>query len=459
MSVEKVFGMSVSGSLSHVWPASARINDDGALEMGHVPVSELTSKFGSPLYVIDEDLVRERARHIRDTFVEAAHSVGAQAEIYYAGKALLTAEVARWMYQEGLRIDVASAGEMIIAMAGGVPASALGLHGNNKSPEEISRAIVAGIGSIVIDSPFELERVALAAAAAGVTQAVRLRVNSGVHAHTHEFLATAHEDQKFGVSFDIAEDLVERIREHSHLEFLGLHCHIGSQIFEAGGFAESAARLLELHARLSVAGTVPELNLGGGFGIAYVDEDAPLTIDVIAREIVDTVKKTCDSFGIPVPTLVFEPGRWIVGPAGITVYTVGTVKSVQLNDGRVRHYVSVDGGMSDNARPALYGARYSSRIANRSSSVPSTLSRVSGKHCESGDILIDEAQLPGDVRPGDVLAVAATGAYCYSLSSTYNAIPRLPIVAVSGGRAREIVRRETEADLLSRDLGVVKETQ
>lgn len=437
-----------------IWPAHATLTERGEVEIAGVSVSALTAQFGTPLYVLDEAEVRARATRIREVFSAAAERIGGSAKVYFAGKALLTAEVARWMAEAGLGVDVASGGELAIALAGGVPAERIGLHGNNKSQAEIDRAVAAGVGSLIIDSPIEIERIAESAARAGAVQSVRLRVNSGVHAHTHDFLATAHEDQKFGVSIEAAPALVARIRELPQLNFLGLHCHIGSQIFDAGGFAESARRLLTLQRELLAGGPVPELNLGGGFGIAYTVADEPTPIEQIADLIADEVAAVCTELNIPVPVLAFEPGRWIVGNAGITLYEVGTVKPVQLEDGRERHYVSVDGGMSDNARPALYAAEYTARIVGRASSQPNVLSRVAGKHCESGDVLVSEAQLPADVAPGDLLAVAATGAYCSSLSSNYNALLRPALVAVADGRARLIVRRETEADLLARDLGV-----
>ena len=302
--------------------------------------------------------------------------------------------------------------------------------------------MAAGVGAIIIDSEVEIERVADAAARAGRVQRVRLRVNSGVHASTHEFLATAHEDQKFGVSLDRAVELGTRIRSHASLDLLGLHCHIGSQIFDSAGFAESAERLLAAHAELAAVSPLPELNLGGGFGIAYTSADDPTPIEEIALGIAEAVASGCRAHGVPVPKLAFEPGRSIIGPAGITLYTVGTVKPVPI-EGGWRHYASVDGGMSDNARTALYGADYSARIASRVSDAPPALFRVAGRHCEIGDIVVDAEYLPHDVAPGDLLAVAATGAYCWSLASNYNHVPRPAVVAVRDGVApRHRARRD-----------------
>ncbi len=445
-----------------LWSESVERNPDGVLCVGGVAVTDLVRDFGTPLYVIDEAEARDRAARIRTVFSEAFATIGSGVTVYYAGKAFLSTEVARWMHAAGLRIDVASGGELAVALAAEVPGELIGLHGNNKSVAEIERAVAARVGTIVIDSAVEVERVATAAAAAGIVQRVRLRVNSGVHAHTHEFLATAHDDQKFGTSLSGAPSLVAAIRAHESLEFVGLHCHIGSQIFESGGFLESARRLLTLHAELLVDGPVPELNLGGGFGIAYTSADCPTDIHIIATEMARVVEETCRSLSIEVPHICIEPGRWIVGTAGLTLYTVGTTKSVSVEtpDGSVaqRLYVSVDGGMSDNARPSLYGANYAVRIASRTSSAEPALVRVAGKHCESGDILVNADYLPGDVTVDDVVAIPATGAYCFSLASNYNYLARPAVVAVLAGRARVIVRGETEHDLLARDAGIERTT-
>ncbi|MFF9563150.1 diaminopimelate decarboxylase [Leifsonia sp. NPDC014704] len=432
--------------------------DAAELVVGGLAASELAARFGTPLYVIDEEDARARAVEVREAFDRAFAEIGTAAKVYYAGKAFLSIEVARWMSDAGLNVDVCSGGELAVALAAGVDPERIGFHGNNKSLAEIDQAVEAGIGAIIIDSVQEIGRVAAAAVRHGVVQSVRLRVNSGVHAHTHAFLATAHEDQKFGIALEHATEAVALIRSHASLAFRGLHCHIGSQIFGADGFAESAARLLTLHKELLAGGDVPELNLGGGFGIAYTSADDPAPIGELARRIAETVAAGCEELDIPAPVVAFEPGRSIIGTAGLTLYTVGTTKDVPVafqDDGEtaVRRYVSVDGGMSDNARPALYGADYSARIANRVSQAAPALVRVAGKHCESGDIVVDAEYLPGDVEPGDLLAVPATGAYCWPLSSNYNHIGRPPVVAVRDGEARVIVRGETIEDLLARDAG------
>jgi diaminopimelate decarboxylase len=269
-------------------------------------------------------------------------------------------------------------------------------------------------------------------------------------------LATAREDQKFGIALVDVPDMVEKIRSHSQLKFLGLHSHIGSQIFVVDGFVAAAERLLDVHAKLLAGGDVPELNLGGGFGISYTQADRPLPLDEMAGRITTAVAQKCEQLGIPVPALAFEPGRVIAGPAGVTIYSVGTLKDVHVTDqgaAASRKYVSVDGGMSDNIRSALYEAEYSAAIASRSSDAEATLSRVVGKHCESGDIVVRHALLPADVSVNDLLAVPATGAYCFSLSSNYNYLPRPAVIAVKGGAARVLIRAETERDLLNRDAG------
>jgi diaminopimelate decarboxylase len=437
-----------------VWPASAARDSDGALLLAGLSATALAQTYGTPLLVIDEDEVRTRARAFRRAFDHAAADHGTTAQVYYAGKAFLCTTIARWVVDEGLRVDVCTGGELEVALAAGVAPAAIGFHGNNKSTAELQRAVDVGVGSIIVDSDIEIERLSAITARTGAVQRVFVRVISGVHAETHDFLATAHEDQKFGFPLPEAEKAVARIREIPGLEFAGLHCHIGSQIFGVAGFRESASRVLELHATLLEGGPVPQLNLGGGFGIAYTRVDDPTPIDELAAEIVAAVAQGCDARGIAVPALSFEPGRAIVGTAGVTLYEVGTTKDVAVESGAVRRYISVDGGMSDNARPALYGAQFSARLASRVGDGSPQLSRVVGKHCESGDIVVDHEYLPADLVPGDLLAVPATGAYCVSLASNYNHVPRPPVIAVRDGESRVIVRGETIDDLLARDAGI-----
>lgn len=434
-----------------IWPRGAKRLNTGELELGGVPVSELTAQFGTPLYVIDEDEFRTRAKRVKSAFDEAAKAIGSTAKVYYAGKVFLAGAVVRWVDELGLNVDVSSAGELALALASGIDPKKIGLHGNNKSLSEIGRAVSAGVGAIVVDSEIEIERIAAAAGAQERVQPVRLRVNTGVHAHTHEFLATAREDQKFGIAMGDVPALVAKIRESNNLEFLGLHSHIGSQIFSPEGFVEAAKRLITLHAELLKSGPVPELNLGGGFGINYTDADDAPEIGDFAGLITAAVQAECESHGVEVPALAFEPGRAIAGPAGVTLYTVGTIKDVNV-EGSVRKYVSIDGGMSDNMRTALYQAAYTVRLASRASSADQALVRVVGRHCESGDIVVRDDYLPSDVSNGDTLVVAATGAYCFSLGNNYNFLTRPPVVAVRSGKARLIVRGETEADLFDRDV-------
>jgi diaminopimelate decarboxylase len=433
-----------------VWPRGAARTASGALSIAGADATALAAEFGTPLYVIDEADARGRASGIKRAFDDAFRT---EVKVYYAGKAFLCTEVARWVTDAGLNIDVCSGGELAVALAAGVDPARLGMHGNNKSHAEIDRCVELGVGAIVLDSVVEVERVAEAARRHGRVQNVRLRINSGVHASTHEYLATAREDQKFGIPLADAPDVVAQIRAHDTLRFLGLHSHIGSQIFESDGFAEAARRLLIVHAQLLEGGNVPELNLGGGFGIAYTSADVVTPIESIAADFARVVTSECASLGIPVPVIAIEPGRAIIGPSTVTLYEVGTTKPVLVGDA-TRLYVSVDGGMSDNVRPALYAADYSVRLANRVSDADPALVRIAGKHCESGDIVVHADYLPGDVAPGDLVAVPATGAYCWALASNYNYLGRPAVVAVRDGGARVIVRRETEADLLSRDTGV-----
>lgn len=443
-----------------VWSRNAVRDEDGELAIAGLGVRELVEHFGTPVYVVDERDARERAREIKRAFDEAFEEIGTSVGVYYAGKAFLATEVVRWMDEEGLGVDVASRGELAVALAGGIDPRRIGVHGNNKSEAQLDEAVAVGVGSIVIDSEIEIERVAEAAARHGVVQPVRLRINSGVHASTHEYLATAHEDQKFGVTIADAPRLVAAIRAQPSLAFLGLHSHIGSQIFEAEGFAAAARRLLGLQAVLREGGEVPELNLGGGFGIAYTSADDPLPLAEIALRMARALAETAAEVGVPIPRLAIEPGRAIIGPSTTTLYRVGTVKPVTVEHSDtlpvVRTYVSVDGGMSDNLRTALYRAEYSARIAGRTTDAAPVLARVAGMHCEAGDIVVRDEYLPGDVQPGDLLAVPATGAYGWAMSSNYNWVPRPPVVAVRDGEARVIMRGETIDDLLSRDPGVGK---
>ncbi|WP_445257991.1 diaminopimelate decarboxylase [Nocardioides aurantiacus] len=438
----------VNALVPQLWSRTAR-KVDGVLEVGGVRLPDLVAEHGSPAYVLDEADFRSRARDFHDGF--------AGFDVYYAGKAFLCTEVARWIEQEGLHLDVCTAGELAVAERAGFPMDRVELHGNNKSVGELRRALELGVGRVVVDSFHEITRLAALAAETGLTARVMVRVTPGVEAHTHEYIATAHEDQKFGFSISSGDamEAVRLIRDTDGLELRGLHCHIGSQIFDTSGFEVATRRVLALHRRIAEETGVqlPELDLGGGFGIAYTTQDDPADPARLAAEIRTIVTEECAARGLEVPRLSVEPGRAIVGPSMCTVYEVGTVKAVELDGGAVRTYVSVDGGMSDNIRTALYDADYSCTLASRSSDAPVLLSRVVGKHCEAGDIVVKDEFLPGDLAPGDLVAVPGTGAYCRSMASNYNHAPRPAVVAVRDGASRVVVRRETLDDLLLTDVG------
>ncbi|MEV4626178.1 diaminopimelate decarboxylase [Micromonospora sp. NPDC049523] len=435
----------VNALVPQLWPRTVTRDADGELTVGNLRIGALTKMFGTPIYVLDEEDLRSRCRDFRAAFPGE--------DIFYAGKAFLCKAVVRIIAEEGLFLDVCSGGELAVALAADMPAERIGFHGNNKSVSELSRALDAGVGRIIVDSFDEIDRLTELARERGVRPRVLIRVTVGVEAHTHEFIATSHEDQKFGFSLagGAAAAAAFRILDDDVLELRGLHSHIGSQIFDTSGFEVSARRVLSLQAQIRDARGVelPELDLGGGFGIAYTTQDDPSTPHDLAKRINKIVDGECEGLRLAKPHLSFEPGRAIIGPAMFTAYEVGTVKDV---DG-LRTYVSVDGGMSDNIRTALYGASYSATLANRRSDAEPILARVVGKHCESGDVVVKDEFLPADVQPGDLLAVPGTGAYCRSMASNYNHVPRPPVVAVRGNEARVIVRRETEDDLLALDVG------
>ncbi|WP_019200312.1 diaminopimelate decarboxylase [Tsukamurella sp. 1534] len=451
-----------------VWPAHARRGNDGAVTIAGVSAPDLARDFGTPLLVIDEDDFRGRCRLMREAF-------GDDAAVHYASKAFLSMEIARWVRDEGLSLDVCSGGELAVALKADFPADRIALHGNNKSVAELDHAVESGIGHIVIDSLSEIARLDAVAGERGVVQDVLIRLTPGVEAHTHEFISTAHEDQKFGFSLATAASreshagndgaspamqAVDAVFRADHVRLVGLHSHIGSQIFDVDGFEIAARRVLELLrdivTRYGAERTrqLDTIDLGGGLGIHYTEHDDPPPVRDLAAKLRGIVETESAALGLPTPRLAVEPGRAIAGPPGITLYEVGTLKDVALDpeedgDPVSRRYVSVDGGMSDNIRTALYGAEYTAAVANRDPQGTPVLSRIVGKHCETGDIVVRDTQTPDDLAEGDLIAVAATGAYCYSMSSRYNMQPRPAVVAVKDGTARLILRRETVDDLVS----------
>jgi diaminopimelate decarboxylase len=425
-----------------LWPQTVHKGADGVLQIGGLSVTELAQRFGTPAYLFDEEDFRARCRAFKAAF--------SNAEVYYAGKAFLCKAVVRILVEEGLSLDVCSGGELATALAAGMDPARIGFHGNNKSMDELIRAVEVGVGRIIVDSIDEIERLT-ALGRPGI--AVMIRVTVGVEAHTHEFIATAHEDQKFGFALagGAAFEAARRVLSDGVLDLRGFHSHIGSQIFDASGFEVSARRVLSLQKRVrdELGVELPELDLGGGFGIAYTSQDDPSEAGDLADRMAKIVADECAALQLNLPHLSVEPGRAIVGPSTFTLYEVGTVKPL---DG-LRTYVSVDGGMSDNIRTALYDASYSATLASRQSPAEPMLARVVGKHCESGDVVVKDEFLPADIKAGDLLAVPGTGAYCRSMASNYNHVPRPPVVAVRDGQARVIVRRETEDDLLALDVG------
>ncbi|GAA2131971.1 diaminopimelate decarboxylase [Kitasatospora kazusensis] len=429
-----------------IWAATVARNAEGVATVGGLDVKALAAEFGTPAYILDEQDFRARARAWREAF-------GADADVFYAGKAFLSKAVVRWLREEGLNLDVCSAGELAVALAAGMPGERIALHGNNKTPDELEHAVKVGVGHIVVDSYQEIELLAAIAERQGVRQPVLIRVTVGVEAHTHEFIATAHEDQKFGLSLTggAAAEAVRRVLAKDGLELRGIHSHIGSQIFDTAGFEVAARRLVGLLAEIRDEHGVelPEIDLGGGLGIAYTSEDDPKQPAEIAASLAEIVRRECASARLNAPRISVEPGRAIVGPTAFTLYEVGTIKPLE----GLRTYVSVDGGMSDNIRTALYDAEYSVALVSRTSDAAPMLVRVVGKHCESGDIVVRDAFLPADLTAGDLIAVPATGAYCRSMASNYNHALRPPVVAVNAEGARVIVRRETEEDLLRLDIG------
>ena len=424
----------------------------GELSIAGCSAEKIVKEFGSPIFVLDEADFYLRTKAWK-TALEQSFGGG---QLYYAAKSFICVEVARWLKELKIGLDVCTQGELATALAANFPAADIEFHGNNKSEAEILFAIKSAVGTIVIDSFDELSRVAKIANQEGRIQKVYLRLTPGVDTHTHEFISTAHEDVKFGFSIASgdAQIAIDKCMAEKSLNLAGIHCHIGSQIFEVDSFKLAAKRLIAVLAafRDKYSKELPELNIGGGYGIAYTNNETAISPFHVIPAIAQEIKDECAKAKLSIPKISIEPGRAIVGPTTTTIYLVGTTKLVKLEDGSTRKYISVDGGMSDNIRPALYGATYSAFLANRSSSEKSISSRIVGKHCESGDILIPEIELPADIKAGDLLAIPATGAYGRSMASNYNHMPRPSVIAVKDGQGREILRRENEADLLNLDV-------
>ncbi|MGO9925508.1 MAG: diaminopimelate decarboxylase [Mycobacterium sp.] len=425
-----------------IWPVTTHSDEEGRLCIGGVPLADIADEFHTPAYVIDETDFRHRARRYRKSLRGV--------EVVYAGKSLLTTAVARWAREEGLGVDVCSAGELAVALAGGVDPARIIMHGNAKSPDELRDAVRAGVGHIVLDSNIEI---AYLAGLARRRQQVLIRVTPEVDIHGHRAVTTGISDQKFGFTLDggQAADAAKRVLAHPILDLVGLHCHIGSQVTDATLYGEAMHRMIAAMADIRAQHGIilTELNIGGGHGIPYVPGDRELNIDELAGVIEESLDEACAIEHFPRPRIVVEPGRAISGRAGVTLYRVCSVKTRPGG----RTFVAVDGGMSDNPRVSLYGAQYTIALANRHPLGGKRRVTLAGRHCEAGDEIARDIELPADVHPGDLLAVACTGAYHHSMASNYNMVGRPPVVAVKDGRARELVRRETIADLMSRDCG------
>lgn len=426
---------------------TSRINAKGHLEIGGCDVTDLAKEFGTPLYIVDEALVRQRARE----YMEAFRETGLRFQVAYASKAFCVMAMCRLAEEEGMSLDVVSDGELYTALQAGFPPERIHFHGNNKTPEEIEMALNANIGCFVVDNFTELALLNAIAAEHGKTVNILLRVTPGVEAHTHDYISTGQQDSKFG--FDVgngtAFKAVEEALKQPQLKLLGVHSHIGSQIFEVDGFRMAVEKVasfsIDVRSKLNV--TFPVINLGGGFGIRYVEGDTPLPLGTYVKAITDAIISEFTAADYPLPEIWIEPGRSMVGDAGTTLYTIGTSKDIP----GVRKYIAVDGGMTDNPRPALYESKYEAILANRANDEPSEVVSVAGKCCESGDMLIWDLKLP-EVRKDDLLAVFCTGAYNYAMASNYNRIRRPAVVFVKDGRADLVVARETYENIVGNDI-------
>ena len=424
------------------------VNEQGHLTVGGMDTVELAKEYGTPLYIMDEGLIREHCRSFRESMDKY---YGGQGLVCYASKAFCCKAMCRIMLEEGLGLDVVSEGELYTALSVGFPPEKLCFHGNNKTDHELSYALENGVGRIIVDNIYELERLDRLAEKTGRTANIMYRIKPGIDAHTHNFIMTGQIDSKFGLALETGEayEAVKKAIECSHINLVGLHCHIGSQIFDIDPFVKAAEVMLTFIAKIKdeLGFEVKELNLGGGFGIRYTEEDAPVGYDKYMEKVSEKVKEVCAEKNVKLPFILIEPGRSIAAPAGITLYTVGGRKEIP----NIRTYVSVDGGMGDNPRYALYQSKYDVEVANKANLPKTETVTVAGKCCETGD-LIGEGMPIQPVEPGDILAVLATGAYNYSMSSNYNRIPKPPVVMIRDGKSRVVVKRETFEDIVRNDI-------
>lgn len=424
------------------------VNEQGHLTVGGMDTVELAKEYGTPLYIMDEGLIREHCRSFKESMDKY---YGGQGLVCYASKAFCCKAMCRIMLEEGLGLDVVSEGELYTALSVGFPPEKLCFHGNNKTDHELSYALENGVGRIIVDNIYELERLNRLAEKTGRTANIMYRIKPGIDAHTHNFIMTGQIDSKFGFALETGEayEAVKKAIECSHINLVGLHCHIGSQIFDIDPFVKAAEVMLTFIAKIKdeLGFEVKELNLGGGFGIRYTEEDAPVGYDKYMEKVSEKVKEVCTEKNIKLPFILIEPGRSIAAPAGITLYTVGGRKEIP----NIRTYVSIDGGMGDNPRYALYQSKYDVEVANKANLPKTETVTVAGKCCETGD-LIGEGMPIQPVEPGDILAVLATGAYNYSMSSNYNRIPKPPVVMVRDGKSRVVVKRETFEDIVRNDI-------
>jgi len=423
------------------------INQKGHLSIGSCDVVELVKEHGTPLYVLDEDNIRSVCRDYYQSF----SGKNANTEVIYASKAFMTMAMAQIINQEKLGLDIVSGGELFTALKAGFPAERIYFHGNNKSLEELEFALISKVGRFVVDNFWELSNLNHIAEARGIRVKILLRVQPGIEAHTHEYIQTGQIDSKFGMAIATGQamEIVKQSLKYENIELKGIHCHIGSQIFEVDSFRYAADVMMGFinQIKQETGLVMRELNLGGGFGIYYKNDDTPAPIATFAEIIMKTIQDKAQSLGIPIPKIIVEPGRSIVGTAGTTLYTIGSIKNIP----GIRTYVAVDGGMADNPRPALYQAKYEAMLANKANELATQVVSITGKCCESGDMLIWDIKLP-QVESGDVLAVSSTGAYNYSMSSNYNRLPRPAVVLVNNGQADVIVVRETYLDLIRNDV-------